>query len=264
MRFYPFFHRKIYRLAAHIKEQGIVFLMLLQEKNKMTIKKIFRENERPDLPIRNVFSLISTAKVIQKRIMFDMSLTKKDIALLLQFNQSQYFPDIREPLVFDYHLLSHTDHSQEYLVLGARQCEVENQKKRIHGLGLTLTSLEPESYALLRIVLYHYRAIQENQQYAALFLLEEGMRLIAFNHQMILYETHDLQEFQLFFSETPSLTLCFIVSTTPVSSDLIDEISERLKTTIRIINPLAQIDHSTSEFSTADFLLPFGAALRGI
>ncbi len=278
-------HKK-HALGIHFSGVGLVALELIWKKGGSMAGKFYRLIEDSRAPIKlhlkTAHAAISDLKVIKKSIAMSSVLTKEDIMLELQMNQSKYFPHIMDELSFAIVVPEVKNGACEIMVFAVRTSDVKMGIKQAQQYSLSLSSLEPESYSLLRIIFFHKKIINAEKIYAALFYIQQQFRLIVFSKDRILDElkqtvdkelwhVNDLRFMSRLWSERSmetskfNLDRCFIVHSAEIPSDFIIGLSEALNCEIEAVDPFHHIQCDIpDDIDQSDAMISLGLALRGL
>ncbi len=284
-----FFCRKHYSLGIQLLENGLMLLELCQHKGQCVEGKFYRLSDdsscsnKPKTKIAH--ASISDLKIMYKTISMSRELTRDDVLLELQMNQSNYFPHITDDLLFEVALpeiKSTKQKVQEIIIFAMRKSDVEANIHQACRHHLSLISLEPESYSLLRIISFCRKTFDPEKLYAAFFCFNEQYRLILFSNGFVREEQKqainnsswcisDLafvgRALQDSISTSVQIDLggCFLVSSAEMPSDFIKALSEIVACEIELINPFHHIQcDMPDDVEKSDAMIALGSALRGL
>lgn len=321
MKLKKFLRHKQYGLGIQFSETGTMALELCRDKAGLISGEFYSTMEAcAKLKTKAAHASIPDLKVMKKTIALSQELTKADIKLELQINPSKYFPHIMDDLTFDViftepefskngaprispwslirwatsrrsvcrihpHLKERSsakaDKAREIIIFAMRTSDVEEKFNQARQSHLLLSSLEPESYALLRIVFLYHKSFDVEKNYAALFCFQQKYRLIIFSKDFV------IDEYQLPLNNAPwqasdlellgrilrdhatkssgrSCDRCFIIHVADIPSDFISGMSEILNCEAEGINPFRSIQCNIPDNNKSDAMILLGLALRGL
>jgi len=240
------------------------------------IKAIKHFIKKYTIKTKYAYTNIASLQTIKKLIPFDTHLNDNDIAMQLNINQKQYFPNIDANLVFDFinkqqnNLKSHT---KDFYVFASRASEISKRINVLKQAGLRAACIEPDSYALLRTILHAEKIKQNNLHvYILLHCENKQARTIIFNHEEILHEQYLSKDNHINFQQIihgfqtshPDIQIqnVFVPKETQHENFLQEEM---LPAAIKIIDPFQSIECKKNIIgeNKAQLLTALGLALRG-
>lgn len=289
MSFKKFLYHKHDNLGVYFSESGVVAFDLCQIKNGYvsgTFHRLMKNARAPkNLKTKMAHASMPDLKVMYKTISMSSELMREDMLADLQLNQENYFPHIMDDLVFDVILPSiklAQQTTQTINVFAVRKSDVDTRIQQAKQNGLLLSSLEPESYSLLRIVSFYKKMIHSEKNYVVCFCFQTQCRVIVLSHGCV----RDIQKKAInhdFFgdlglqfmsrmlrdplieSAMVNVEGCYLVHADTISNNFIQALSKELQCEVELINPFQKIQcEFLSDVELSDAMIALGSALRGI
>lgn len=276
-----YFIQNQYSLGVDFSEHGVFMLELCQKINELSVRRIADDGSPKDFKSKQVQGAISDLKVIKKMIYVGEELTQKDIKLDLQLNQEKHFPNITDDLTFD--VLNESSETpkkglRQIIVYAARTSDINKTISLAHQKGFLLSSLEPESMALIRLIFYQKKSVDYSKEYIALFFVHQEYRLLAFSREKVVREQKQstsnkawlLSDISIvenlsndFLLENIQPHRCFIVCSENPSDAFIKRFSLLFKCDVEIINPFSSFCVEVpGSVDKSNMLIALGLALR--
>ncbi|HCU05382.1 MAG TPA: hypothetical protein DIC51_03625 [Coxiellaceae bacterium] len=164
---------------------------------------------------------ITTHKILTKSLSVSVTLSDLDILNSLKTKARYYFPEIAEPLCFEFRPLTHheaTPSERTIQVFTVKQQEITDRTQLSKSLGLNCIAIEPEHCALLRLA---QRALGKEKTASAfiyLIIMKATSRLLCFHEQTLLLN-QTVPTSQLTEQFASFLQQCrLLLATTPLST----------------------------------------------
>lgn len=134
---------------------------------------------------------IPVIKVLKKTIFLSKELTETDVAIHIQWEGENYFPDVDQELSFDFIFCPRKEGASENEIhlFAVRKEEITMRESFAKHMGLDLLAVEPDSYSALRFLLSR-KPIEELSVEPVAFLtqdIDKRWRLVLFNHEEVLF-----------------------------------------------------------------------------
>lgn len=279
-----------YSLGISIQEQNIVLVEIKNEEKtyiskllKVSMDEFFDEKKRKvvlrKLHTHDVYVSVSTFQVLQKTVLLPYSVNDKDMFAYFNSRIDHYFPEIKESLRFSLQrLLPFDTEKPKVHVLAVRDDEIKRIETMIDLLGFTMIAIEPDSHALLRLVMWYDALLGKkaahDQILGAIFYSKDGFRILVFNEEQLLYDRiyvsiaeSDLSHIKNELKISEQLTVYLWAPKSAVAVyDLFYnqcEKSEKNRILFKQIEFNLCESNETCEIDDHD-ILAFGLALRGI
>ena len=162
--------------ANYTQEEIIKFL------RQVTMKNSFKEAS----------IAIPSLQVIRKTYDFSLELNEADIKTDIIERQKRYFGEIKDELVIDFVItksINEKAHTRQVYLFAAKKLAISWRNAFLKKAGLVAIKMEPDSYALLR-VLYKTEKIYLTLRQAGVFvnLGKKFLRVIIFNHLEVMVD----------------------------------------------------------------------------
>jgi Tfp pilus assembly PilM family ATPase len=283
--------RKRYSLGLDISEETGIWVELCRKGNHIEIVSVGKKSNikkdddqlitqwiknainKREIHSEKVHLAISSADTLKKTISVSHELNKSDIKILLAQEQSNYFSGIKESLLYDFVLLKDVEKKdkQKVLIIGARLSSIKRQMDILKKTKLQIHSIEPDSYALIRVLEHYF--MNEVGQHKSFLLIDQkrnSLRVVIFDRNEVLLEKlfslekrnklsceigDMVRQFQ-FENKHQGIEKIFLMQECSIQKDL-KEMAERLNTNVCVIdeNEKLNIQNNT--------LVAYGLALRG-
>lgn len=135
---------------------------------------------------KNIYIAVPAWQVIKKELSFDAGLQDLDIKIQLELEQDSYFPGINEKLAFD--IVGEKD----VTVYATKQQGLNKKLEFLNAAKIFPVCVEPDSFAWLRLMAFHQRLpLVVNEVKVLLIVQRQGLKIIFFNQNEILYENSE-------------------------------------------------------------------------
>lgn len=278
--FYNFFTKKQYSLGIALTKATLALVELQKISNNIAIVNAkFIKISAQKIRLKNFnfhcnHAHIATPSinVLKKTISIPQELTKLDLTLLLELEQSIYFPDIKEKLQCDFLLQNTASKENNAIIYAIRKNTLQDYENLVKQIGAIPLSLGPNSHTLINLLetTIHF----ETEPNILLSEDLDQLEIILFNHAEILTEhTFPLKEIQqnaqillLYLQELNNKysQICFYSFNKAITT-LIQQIVPAANLNITIINPLTKPAPAQMNLLTnTQLIIAYGLALRGL
>lgn len=219
------------------------------------------------------------ASALFKTIALDKNLTEREIALQVRTHAEAYFNYPVSELRMDFELLGLSKENpglREVRWIAARRVEVEKALEVLDAVGLSVTSVGVDSYALCSVANYYIEKQHVSAAYlVVLHLYDSALLCVAIEKGICTYmhaekyRTPDsvflnaseaIQFFLAHPKERP--VACILLSGKCISDDLLEKIQDKFHIFTARLDVFAQSDLSLSSLESPSFSIQIGLAMQ--